>query len=65
VWGISPTGRPGSRARTFSKRRDGDQAIWLTLRNITAKRERGAPSWRTAMKQFAILYEDRFTSPKA
>jgi transposase-like protein len=39
--------------------------IWLALRNITAKWERGAPSWRTAMRQFAILYEDRFTAPKA
>jgi putative transposase len=38
--------------------------IWLALRNITAKWERGAPSWRTAMRQFAILYEDRFTAPK-
>ena len=38
--------------------------IWLALRNITAKWERGAPTWRTAMKQFAILYEDRFTAPK-
>jgi putative transposase len=39
--------------------------IWLALRNITAKWERGAPTWRAAMRQFAILYEDRFTSPKA
>jgi putative transposase len=39
--------------------------IWLALRNITAKWERGAPSWRTAMRQFAILYADRFTTPKA
>jgi putative transposase len=38
--------------------------IWLALRNITAKWERGAPSWRTAMRQFAILYDDRFTAPK-
>ena len=38
--------------------------IWLALRNITAKWERGAPSWRTAMRQFAILYEDRFTAPQ-
>jgi putative transposase len=35
--------------------------IWLALRNITAKWERGAPSWRAAMNQFAILYGDRFT----
>lgn len=39
--------------------------IWLALRNITTKWERGAPSWRTAMRQFAILYEDRFTAAKA
>jgi transposase-like protein len=39
--------------------------IWLALRNITAKWERAAPSWRTAMRQFAILYDDRFTAPKA
>jgi transposase-like protein len=39
--------------------------IWLALRNITAKWERGAPSWRAAMKQFVILYEERFTAPKA
>ena len=35
--------------------------IWLALRNITAKWERGAAYWRTAMNQFAILYEGRFT----
>lgn len=39
--------------------------LWLALRNITAKWARGAPSWRTAMRQFAILYEDRFTAPQA
>ena len=37
--------------------------IWLALRNITAKWERAAPSWRLAMNQFAILYGDRFTPP--
>jgi putative transposase len=37
--------------------------IWLALRNITAKWERAAPSWREAMNQFAILYSDRFTLP--
>ena len=37
--------------------------IWLALRNITATWVRGAPSWRLAMNQFAILYEDRFTAP--
>jgi putative transposase len=37
--------------------------IWLALRNITAKWARGAIYWKTAMNQFAILYEGRFTSP--
>ena len=36
---------------------------WLALRNITATWVRGAPSWRLAMNQLAILYEDRFTAP--
>ena len=39
--------------------------IWLALRNITAKWKRGDGSWKMAMRQFAILYEDRFTTPKA
>jgi len=39
--------------------------IWLALRNITAQWDRGSPFWRLAMRQFAILYEDRFTAPKA
>ena len=34
--------------------------IWLALRNITARWERAAPTWREAMNQFAILYGDRF-----
>jgi len=34
--------------------------IWLALRNITGKWERIAYSWRAAMNQFAILFEDRF-----
>jgi putative transposase len=33
--------------------------IWLALRNITAKWERTAYSWRPAMNQFAILFEGR------
>jgi transposase-like protein len=37
--------------------------IWLALRNITAKWDRGANHWRQAMNQFAILYEGRFTKP--
>jgi putative transposase len=36
--------------------------IWLALRNITAKWERGPIRWKAAMTQFAILYEDRFTA---
>jgi putative transposase len=37
--------------------------IWLALRNITAKWTRHTLHWKTAMRQFAILYEDRFTVP--
>lgn len=39
--------------------------IWLALRNITARWIRGDRSWKQAMRQFAILYEDRFTAPQA
>jgi putative transposase len=39
--------------------------IWLALRNITADWGRAAPDWKTAMSQFAILYQDRFTQPQA
>jgi putative transposase len=39
--------------------------IWLALRNITAAWSRAAPTWKTAMNQFAILYADRFTTPNA
>jgi transposase-like protein len=39
--------------------------IWLALRNITAKWVRGDRSWKLAMRQFAIVYEDRFTTPTA
>jgi putative transposase len=35
--------------------------IWLALRNITTDWSRAANHWKTAMNQFAILYEDRFT----
>jgi transposase-like protein len=38
--------------------------IWLALRNITADWSRAAPDWKTAMNQFAILYQDRFTRPQ-
>jgi putative transposase len=37
--------------------------IWLALRNITADWSRAANTWKVAMNQFAILYEDRFTQP--
>jgi putative transposase len=37
--------------------------LWLALRNITAKWERGPIHWKTAMNQFAILYAERFTTP--
>ena len=39
--------------------------IWLALRNITAKWERGPRFWKLAMNQFAILYADRFLTPNA
>src|SRR5450631_1050893 len=39
--------------------------IWLALRNITAEWERAAHDWKTAMNQFAILYQDRFTRQQA
>jgi transposase-like protein len=35
--------------------------IWLALRNITADWGHAARDWKTAMNQFAILYQDRFT----
>ena len=37
--------------------------IWLALRNITADWGRATQDWKTAMNQFAILYEDRFVRP--
>ena len=37
--------------------------VWLALRNITATWLRAAPTWKTAMNQFAILYGERFTAP--
>ena len=39
--------------------------LWLALRNITASWGKAANFWHLAMTQFAILYEDRFTVPKA
>jgi putative transposase len=34
--------------------------IWLALRNITVDWGRAANNWKTAMNQFAILFDDRF-----
>jgi putative transposase len=39
--------------------------IWLALRNITTDWGRAGHDWKTAMNQFAILYQDRFTRPQA
>lgn len=39
--------------------------IWLALRNIMAEWKLPARTWKEAMNQFAILYEDRFTRPQA
>jgi putative transposase len=39
--------------------------IWLALRNITAEWVLPTRYWSLAMNQFAILYEDRFTVPRA
>jgi len=36
--------------------------IWLALRNITADWGSAAHNWKEAMNQFALLYEERFTS---
>lgn len=35
--------------------------LWLALRKITADWSRSAHDWKASMRQFAILYEDRFT----
>lgn len=35
--------------------------IWLVLRNITKNWGRAANHWKSAMNQFAILYQDHFT----
>lgn len=37
------------------------KVIWLAPRNITADWGNAAQVWKTAMNQFAIPYEDRFT----
>jgi putative transposase len=38
------------------------ELLWLALRRITAQWARPAPSWKSAMNQFAILYGGRFTT---
>jgi len=38
--------------------------LWLALRNITATWGKEANFWRSARNQFAIVYGDRFTSPR-
>jgi putative transposase len=38
--------------------------IWLALRNITSEWNTVTKDWKDAMNQFAILYEDRFTTPR-
>ena len=61
-----------ARLRTIIKTRGhfpNDEAatkrLWLALRNITAAWARPAPTWKTALIQFAILYAERFTTPNA
>jgi transposase-like protein len=40
--------------------------IWLALKNITAEwGKKAAKDWKDAMNQFAILYQDRFITPKS
>ena len=39
--------------------------IWLALRNITADWSQAANNWKAAMKQFALLYGDRYTERAA
>lgn len=38
--------------------------IWLALRNITADWSRSTREWKGAMNQFAVVYEERFTSAR-
>jgi putative transposase len=38
--------------------------LWLALRNITNGKVRSTREWKAAMNQFAVLYGDRFISPK-
>ena len=36
--------------------------LWLALRNITAQWHHATLHWKQAMRQFAILYDDRFNA---
>ena len=47
--------------RHFPSDEAATKLIWLALRNITADWGRPANTWKVAMNQFAILYEERFT----
>jgi len=39
--------------------------LWLALRNITREWALPLRTWREAMTQFALLYDERFTTPQA
>jgi len=39
--------------------------LWLALRNITRAWALPVRTWRDAMTQFALLYDERFTTPQA
>jgi putative transposase len=39
--------------------------IWLALRNITADWGHASHDWKSAMNQFALLYEERFIKSAA
>lgn len=41
-----------------------NKLLWLALRNITGGKVRSTREWKDAMNQFAVLYGDRFTSPR-
>jgi putative transposase len=38
--------------------------LWLALRNVLTKTVRTAFDWRSAMNEFRIHFDDRFTSPR-
>ena len=47
--------------RYFPSDEAATKLIWLALRNVTADWGRPANTWKVAMNQFAVLYEERFT----